>query len=656
MHSKIRRRLGVAVVVITALASVASASPALAETAAETGTISGHYVRADGTPVTQGYVYALGDATSASGNFGSSGEYSISDLPPGRYRVRFHDSATGLEQYAYGARTSSQAAVIDVAAGQTATVDDRALPTGTLSGTVKSADGQPGSIDVYVFRPGDRFTQVTSVSVWVGQGGSADWQVAVPAGDYVVGFDQWTGTGWLRQYAPQSATIEGARTVTVSVGATTTVDETLLGIGSLSGHFSNADGTPAADWTAYLYDVGDHFVATTAMDSSGAFTFAQVLATSYKVKFMRWSEYREQWAYGRLTADTADPITVAAGAETVVDDRVLAGGTIVVRPTSAQNHKPVTGFCAHAGSVTACDNGTGVAQVTGVVPGQQYVWVTAADGRYFDEGTSLAIDAGGATSFNPILRPAASIVTTIRDRVTGAPVANACAEAVPAADARIPQGLGACSDDAGRIVLGPFDANSYNIFVSPHDSRYGVQWVGPNGGVGRAASALAVKAKIGSVVTIPPILLDEAGSISGRVTGGDGTPLLWADIDLESVDPGLGGVFGAYTDEDGRYTFTGLGPYDWPLYIDAYGWAPEWSGGAVSREESTPVRVRSGQTTSFDVVLTKGVTISGPCMTPPARLRASSSSRSTWTPGTSSHPRGPLRTVATRCRSVDRRR
>jgi hypothetical protein len=53
MHSKIRRRLGVAVVVITALASVASASPALAETVAETGTISGHYALADGTPVTQ---------------------------------------------------------------------------------------------------------------------------------------------------------------------------------------------------------------------------------------------------------------------------------------------------------------------------------------------------------------------------------------------------------------------------------------------------------------------------------------------------------------------------------------------------------------------------------------------------------------------------
>jgi hypothetical protein len=483
--------------------------------------------------------------------------------------------------------------------------------TGTLSGTLTAPDGPSASVDVYVSPAGDRYTTTaTDFGVSIGADGRGQWQVDVPPGDYVVAFARSVDSGSVRQWAPQSPRMYGAQPVTVRVGETTTLDETLLGIGRLSGHFANADGTPANNWTALLEDRDGSWIASTSLDDAGAFSFGSVLATGYKVAFDDWSTGRNQWAYGRTSADAADLISVAVGAETVVNDRLLASGTVVVRPMSAQNHKPITGFCAYWNSVPACDGGTGVAELTGVSPGDQYIALSVDDDRYFGEYASVAVAPGGSVTYSPTLRPAANIVTTIRDRVTGAPVANVCGMALPVAAAKVPQGMGDCSDETGKIVLGPVETGSYNLFVAPSDGRYGAQWVGPSGGVGRAASALVVKAKTGSVATIPPILLDEAGTISGTVTG-DGAPLQYADIDLESVDPGFGGVFGAYTDEDGHYTFTGLGPYDWPLYVSAHGWAEEWSGGAVTREDSTPVRVRSGETTTFDVALTKGVTISG---------------------------------------------
>jgi hypothetical protein len=50
---------------------------------------------------------------------------------------------------------------------------------------------------------------------------------------------------------------------------------------------------------------------------------------------------------------------------------------------------------------------------------------------------------------------------------------------------------------------------------------------------------------------------------------------------------------------EGRYTLTGVGPYDWPIlfthfYDDLYNYVPVWSGGAVDRRSATPVRTRVG--------------------------------------------------------------
>jgi hypothetical protein len=63
----------------------------------------------------------------------------------------------------------------------------------------------------------------------------------------------------------------------------------LLGVGRLSGHLVNADGTPASNWRVLLQGRGGQRVATTTLDNAGAFSFGFVLATDYKVEFADWS-------------------------------------------------------------------------------------------------------------------------------------------------------------------------------------------------------------------------------------------------------------------------------------------------------------------------------------------------------------------------------
>ncbi len=82
-------------------------------------------------------------------------------------------------------------------------------------------------------------------------------------------------------------------------------------------------------------------------------------------------------------------------------------------------------------------------------------------------------------------------------------------------------------------------------------------------------------------------------------------------MQLNSLQPGIGGSIGVETDENGRYRFENLGPYDWPLFIWGGDHAPQWSGGVANRLLATPVRVRAGQTTTFDVRLTTGTTLTG---------------------------------------------
>src|SRR5262249_85579 len=111
---------------------------------------------------------------------------------------------------------------------------------------------------------------------------------------------------------------------TVTVGQQTTVDETLLPIGTLSGHFTDSAGRPVVGGYITVYDPQNHWVTSVNSDDTGAYTFPRLLAGDYKMEFARGDFSRVQYAQWKVTLEEADLITVPGGGTAVVDEQFQA--------------------------------------------------------------------------------------------------------------------------------------------------------------------------------------------------------------------------------------------------------------------------------------------------------------------------------------------
>ncbi|MFV2103204.1 carboxypeptidase-like regulatory domain-containing protein [Micromonospora sp. LOL_024] len=174
---------------------------------------------------------------------------------------------------------------------------------------------------------------------------------------------------------------------------------------------------------------------------------------------------------------------------------------------------------------------------------------------------------------------------------------------------------GGCTGvDGGDLVATDVPPGQYHLLARPYDSeRYGWQWVGRHGGTGQRERGVALQVRPGRTVTAPPVRLDPPGTITGRVTrAAGGTPVSGGHVlALPAIPHPKYDDHGAITDDDGRYTLTGLGPYRWPLHFTGHGLASQWSGGTADRTQARPARVRAGATATFDQELVAGTVVSG---------------------------------------------
>ncbi|MCF0093744.1 carboxypeptidase-like regulatory domain-containing protein [Micromonospora sp. MH99] len=213
--------------------------------------------------------------------------------------------------------------------------------------------------------------------------------------------------------------------------------------------------------------------------------------------------------------------------------------------------------------------------------------------------------------------------TVVRDAATGAAAPRACAALVPAdaaALASVTLGedqlgrYGGCADEQGILATDDVPPGEYRLLVRPYDTTvHGWQWVGRHGGTGQRERARVVRVRAGAVTTVPDVRLDRPGVVVGVVTdAATGTPVPRARVMVVPYvpDPKYDD-HGPSTDDDGRYTITGLGPYDWPVQFAAAGLATVWSGGAGSRQQARTVRVRAGRTATLDQALPAGTLVSG---------------------------------------------
>ncbi|MBM7491539.1 5-hydroxyisourate hydrolase-like protein (transthyretin family) [Micromonospora luteifusca] len=572
--------------------------------AAATGAVGGRLTTSTGAAAAEvqvqvyeadSYNYVDNTSTDADGN------YTIAGLPTGSYLVGYFP----LEQpgqYYRQHPTIWDANPVTVTAGGTARADDQLFGTGTITGQLVNTAGDPVP-DLYI--------EAREVETDGASGGRTDDQgrftFTTRPGRYILSFQPIEGS-YQVQYVPGKTDRDSATVFEVKADEATVVNETALPVGGLSGRFTTATGAPLAD-AQVVVSAGNSSGAYTDTDANGEFS-VQLLPGSYIVGL--YAGDRQQYYRGKLTSEEADHVEVRGGRQTRITDSLLGTGSVTVQAVDSVTGAPIANFCAQS----VCSKGTGTVTVTGLPQGGHTIYLDTPDRLHFSrERAGVKVKANRDTKLTVKLRPGAVISTTIVDRQSGAPLADVCLDTFLPKQASLQDGYGDCSDRNGRIQVGPLTAGSYKLFAVPLSDTYGRQWVGANGGTGDEREALAVTATAGQVVTGPQVRLDRAGTVTGTVTDPTGKPVPNAGVSVLTGHPGVGAQ-DATTDEHGVYTLERLGPYAWPLVVNANPYASVWSGDKTSRFTATPVTVTAGAAATHNVQLDQGVELTGTFRTP----------------------------------------
>jgi hypothetical protein len=425
----------------------------------------------------------------------------------------------------------------------------------------------------------------------------------------------------MRRIRQRTALVLGAVLVAVLGLAGPAAAESSPGFGTITGHITTASGGPGDNTLIILVDAASGIgQGESVTDFDGFYEIDNVSAGTYKLYYNTNGQI--QWAHQKLTFSDADTVSVAADQTTVVDEILLGAGAIAVSATDATTGQPVGHLCALAEGPTSapevCITDPGVLTVPDLGTGDYRLTVRSSDGLHAGQVLDAVHVEMGLTTPVPLrLTPTGAVAVAVTNAATGAPVRNACVTALrPGFNGPGPDYCPLLTGDDGRVTVGQLSAGTYNLFVLPGNSDLGMQWVGWHGGTGDQSAAVPVQVTAGQVSAAPTVRLDAAGSITGTIVDANGQPIRFGNATASVLPTGLPTSFvgRANTDDQGRYTIQGLGPYRWPVqYLGPwYGTqAWQWSGGTANRYESHRVTVAAGQVTTANFRTVPGGSLTG---------------------------------------------
>lgn len=388
--------------------------------------------------------------------------------------------------------------------------------------------------------------------------------------------------------------------------------------GWIAGSFVRGPGQPVPDVRVELTDPNGNQRDQTATDASGGFRFPHVKTGEYKIRFF-WPGSAEQWWPGQTDPYQAGIVTVTADQETVIDETALPTGDLEVTVTDSMSGAPVAGACVSSRdflpAVTACADADGRARFDTIRARVYSFSISPPTGYLYGSMDDVLVRPNELGTASTTLVREAVFEVTFQDAATGAPVSDACVAVVDeAARGSVDPYHLWCSYGTGAIRIGMYWPGRYRLFAQPRDGVHGSQWVGAQGGTGNLERARWIELTPG--VTAPvKIRLDRAGSITGTVTdAAAGTPVQGICPTVTPSNPWFTdpvGVTCTYT--EGRYTISGLGPYEWrvqfPDLTGAYAW--QWSGDKADRYAARPVAVTPGAVTTVDARLRPAGRVTG---------------------------------------------
>ena len=604
---------------------------------------------------TSGNSPGSGNAVSA-----ADGTYSIKGLAPGSYDVQFSDCGQRryLTQWYHGASSQAAATAVTLTSGQTASGIDAAMVLGgTISGTVTDSSSPPNPLSgICVYAEPTQPSGAWSGYLTTAPDGTYTIS-GLPSGTYDIVFtDCRQPRQYLTQWYKGASSFSSATPVPVTAGQSTTgIDAAMVLGGVISGTVDDTSSPPqglagmCVSVTPVSGGGGGGFATTT---SDGTYSVTGLPTGSYDVEFYRGcpnrGNYLSQWYQGAAARSSATAVPVTAGQTTSGIDAAMAPGGIIsgtVRDSSSPSN-PLSGICVAVmstsvggagGSASTAADGTytidalptgsyTVQFTTGCPNSANYAsqWYQGATSQA--AATAVPVTAGQTTSgIDAAMAPGGIISGTVTD--TASPpndLAGICVD-VASTSAGSPGPFGwigytASTASDGTYSITRLPAGSYYVRFwncGPPGTNYAPQWYQD---ASSRDTATAVSVSAGQTTSGIDAAMAPGGIISGTVTdtASPSNPLgrICVIATPTSTATGVSGGSGS-TASDGTYSIVNLAAGSYTVEFRNCGgpgtnYASQWYDGASSPASSTPVSVRTGQTTSgIDAAMAPGGIISG---------------------------------------------
>lgn len=481
--------------------------------------VNAYFVHDDGSTV------AWGPGATTNG----SGIYSISGLPPGKYKVAVNPGSTSYAmQYYTGADSFITATPVTVAAGATASGIDFSLVTGgKISGTVRNADTTNPVQGAWVAV----FDEMLSAQVPFSAATAADGTYttcALPAGKYRMIVGSNSEPGYVATWYNNNQLNMASTPVTVAAGATTSgIDYNLAAnAAAITGTVTRlSDGQPLPGMLVRALSKGplgqQVKSATTAWD--GTYSITGLPPGDYRVYANPQDKnYAGVYYNNAFTLSTASLVSVGPSETKNNINFILPRGGYI-SGGAANDGTPLPGMLVRVSDPSGSTNVgynvftqyDGSYTITGLPAGtyfvRAYAPVTDVLNNYLglfynnvarrNSGTGVAVVTNETTSAIDFNMPlGGKVAGTVTSASGGAPIA---ALAILAYDETTGSQMAAVSTSIvdGSYVLTGLPAGNYRIMAFAEGSGYASGWYSSTGTVPNFASATSISVSVGSTTT-----------------------------------------------------------------------------------------------------------------------------------------------------------
>jgi hypothetical protein len=566
----------------------------------------------------------------------SNGDYTVKGIPSGNHKVQFwpYNAGNYMEEWYNDRGSFENADTILVIAGETNTgIDAQLADSGAISGRVTDSSGTGGiaSVEVQVCDlNGDWYngTNTDNDGYYTLRG--------LPAGDYEVAFRTHWGPGnYVGEWYNDKDSFDTADAISVTLGQTTTgIDAQLADSGAISGRITDSTGTVGiANVNINVCDLNQYWYPGVHTDGDGYYTLHGLPGGNYKVQFdtnNAIGNYVGEWYNDQDSFDNANTVTVTVGQTTTGIDAQLADGGAISGRVSDESNNGIANVNVNIYDLNNSDNcitstatdGSGNYTVQGFPGGDYKVEFWPGDaGNYLAEWYN---DQGSYNDANLVTVTAGSTTTGIDAQLAAGGIINGKVMDsmlfgienvhVSIYDLNFNWINNAWTDSLGDYTFQRLPTGNYKIYFDTWNTgnSYLREWYND---AGEFDNADEVAVTAGQVLNNINSVLEDGGSVSGRVTNSTGT-LGIANVEVQICD--LNGYWhpGTNTDNDGYYTLKGLPGGDYKIEFRAH-WVPgnyvsEWYNDQDSFDNADPVTVTVGQTTTgIDAQLADGGGVSG---------------------------------------------